>query len=144
MLQRKEEAAKQAAWGKAGVIIEDLKVALADAQQQLRKERAARDQLEEDMKQSFMRSVCAINLEVRLLPTTERCIELGDAKLRACLHALGMGVVKVAACCSMAISIVHKLPPAFLHGSMLHSTTVSTSLQGCFGQAGLFPEGRRE
>ncbi|DBB17337.1 TPA: hypothetical protein ACH3X3_014380 [Trebouxia sp. C0006] len=63
VLQRKEEAAKQAAWGQAGVIIEDLKAALADAQQQLRKERAARDQLEEDMKQSFMRSVCAINLE---------------------------------------------------------------------------------
>ena len=90
VLQRKEEAAKQAAWGDAGVIIEDLKAALADAQQQLRKERAARDQLEEDMKQSFMRSVCAINLEVRLLPTTESCIELGDAKLRASLHALGM------------------------------------------------------
>lgn len=90
VLQRKEEAAKQAAWGEAGVIIEDLKAALADAQQQMRKERAARDQLEEDMKQSFMRSVCAINLEVRRLPTTESCVELGDAKLRASLHALGM------------------------------------------------------
>jgi len=88
VIQRKEEAAKQAAWGEAGVIIEDLKAALAGAQQQLRKERAARDQLEEDMKQSFMRSVCAINLEVRLLPTTEICVELGDAKLRASLHAL--------------------------------------------------------
>ena len=88
MIQRKEEAANQAAWGEAGVIIEDLKAALAGAQQQLRKERAARDQLEEDMKQSFMRSVCAINLEVRLLPTTEICVELGDAKLRASLHAL--------------------------------------------------------
>ncbi|KAL0028252.1 hypothetical protein WJX79_004424 [Trebouxia sp. C0005] len=63
VIQRKEEAAKQAAWGEAGMVIEDLKAALADAQQQLRKERAARDQLEEDMKQSFMRSVCAINLE---------------------------------------------------------------------------------
>ena len=89
MIQLKEEAAKQAAWGQAGMVIEDLKAALVDAQQQLRKERAARDQLEEDMKQSFMRSVCAINLEVRLLPTTESCIELGDAKLRASLHALG-------------------------------------------------------
>ena len=90
VVQRKEEAAKQAAWGEAGVIIEDLKAALTDAQQQLRKERVARDQLEEDMKQSFMRSVCAINLEVRLLLTTESCIELCDAKLRASLHALGM------------------------------------------------------
>ncbi|KAL0039906.1 hypothetical protein WJX77_011300 [Trebouxia sp. C0004] len=63
VIQRKEEVAKQAAWEEAGVIIEDLTAALSDAQQQLRKERAARDQLEEDMKQSFMRSVCAINLE---------------------------------------------------------------------------------
>lgn len=71
VIRRKEEAAKTAAWGEAGVIIQDLKGALADAQQQLRKERAARDQLEEDMKQSFMRSVCAINLEVRsTLPCT--------------------------------------------------------------------------
>lgn len=58
------QAAKQAAWAEAGVIIDDLKVALVDANKQLCKERAARDQLEEDMKQSFMRSVCAINLEV--------------------------------------------------------------------------------
>lgn len=58
------EAAKQAAWKEAGVVIGDLKAALTDANQQLCKERAARDQLEEDMKQSFMRSVCAINLEV--------------------------------------------------------------------------------
>lgn len=58
------EVAKQAAWAEAGIIIADLKAALTDANQQLCKERAARDQLEEDMKQSFMRSVCAINLEV--------------------------------------------------------------------------------
>ena len=58
------EAAKQAAWAEAGIVIGDLKAALTDANQQLCKERAARDQLEEDMKQSFMRSVCAINLEV--------------------------------------------------------------------------------
>ena len=56
VIQRKEEAAKQVAWGEAGLIIRDLKAALADAQQQLRKEQAARDQLEEDMKQSFMRN----------------------------------------------------------------------------------------
>ena len=67
VIRRKEEAAKQQAWGEAGLIINDLKAALADTQQQLREERAARDQLEEDMKQSFMRSVCAINLEVRLI-----------------------------------------------------------------------------
>lgn len=64
VISRKMEAAKQAAWGEAGLIIDDLQAALADAKQQLSKERAARDQLEEDMKQSFMRSVCAINLEV--------------------------------------------------------------------------------
>lgn len=64
VISRKMEAAKQAAWGEAGIIIDNLKAALADANQQLCKERAARDQLEEDMKQSFMRSVCAINLEV--------------------------------------------------------------------------------
>ena len=58
------EAAKQAAWGEAGLIIDGLKAALEDAILQLQRERAARDQLEEDMKQSFMRSVCAINLEV--------------------------------------------------------------------------------
>ena len=58
------EAAKQAAWAEAGTVIGDLRAALTDANQQLCKERAARDQLEEDMKQSFMRSVCAINLEV--------------------------------------------------------------------------------
>ncbi len=72
VIQRKEEAAKQAAWGEAGVIIEELKTALADAQQQLCKERTARDQLEEDMKQSFMRSVCAINLEVSFWPILEQ------------------------------------------------------------------------
>ena len=68
VIRRKEEAAKQHTWGEADLIINDLKAALADTQQQLRQERAARDQLEEDMKQSFMRSVFAINLEVRLQP----------------------------------------------------------------------------
>ena len=58
------EAAKQTAWAEAGIVIGDLKAALTDATEQLCKERAARDQLEEDMKKSFMRSVCAINLEV--------------------------------------------------------------------------------
>ena len=118
VLQRKEEAAKQAAWGQAGVIIEDLKAALADAQQQLRKERAARDQLEEDMKQSFMRSVCAINLEVRFLPTTESCIELSDAELRAKLacsgHMMQRGGV------SASGSLIQ-------HGS-IHSTQVPAKL----------------
>lgn len=64
VVNRKMEVAKQAAWAEAGIIIADLKAALTDANQQLCKERAGRDQLEEDMKQSFMRSVCAINLEV--------------------------------------------------------------------------------
>ena len=100
VIRRKEEAAKQQAWGEAGLIINDLKAALADTQQQLREElgalgafaaagkelpclvetggndevlKAVEDgkiyasvalQFEEDMKQSFMRSVCAINLEV--------------------------------------------------------------------------------
>lgn len=64
VVNRKMEVAKQAAWAEAGVVIADLKAALTDANQQLCKERAARDQVEEDMKQSFMRSVCAINLEV--------------------------------------------------------------------------------
>ena len=64
VISRKMEAAKQAAWGEAGLIIDDLQAALADVKQQLCNERAAHDQLEEDMKQSFMRSVCAINLEV--------------------------------------------------------------------------------
>ena len=64
VINRKMEAAKQAAWTEATLVIDDLKAAVTDANQQLCKERAARDQLEEDMKQSFMRSVCAINLEV--------------------------------------------------------------------------------
>ena len=63
-MNRKMQAAKEAAWAEAGLIIDDLKAALIGANQQLSQERAARDQLEEDMKQSFMRSVCAINLEV--------------------------------------------------------------------------------
>lgn len=64
VLNRKMQAAKEAARAEAGLIIDELKAALVGANQQLSQERAARDQLEEDMKQSFMRSVCAINLEV--------------------------------------------------------------------------------
>ncbi|KAL3133781.1 hypothetical protein ABBQ32_008261 [Trebouxia sp. C0010 RCD-2024] len=63
VLNRKMQAAKEAAWAEAGLVIHDLKAALVGANEQLSQERAARDQLEEDMKQSFMRSVCAINLE---------------------------------------------------------------------------------
>lgn len=64
MVQRKEEAAKQAAWADAGAIIADLKMTVASLQQQVRLEQAGKAQLEEDMKQAFMRGVCALNLEV--------------------------------------------------------------------------------
>lgn len=68
LVQRKEEAAKQAAWAEAGAIIADLKLTVAGLQQQLRQEQAGKAQLEEDMKQAFMRGVCALNLEVGNLP----------------------------------------------------------------------------
>lgn len=64
VVQRKEEAAKQATWAEAGAIIADLKLTVAGLQQQLRQEQAGKAQLEEDMKQAFMRGVCALNLEV--------------------------------------------------------------------------------
>lgn len=73
VIQRKEEAAKQAAWAEAGSIIADLKLSVASLQQQVRQEQAGKAQLEEDMKQAFMRGVCALNLEVcfwRFLPTS--------------------------------------------------------------------------
>ena len=113
VIQRKQEAASQAAWGEAGVIIEDLKAALADSQQQLRKERAARDQLEEDMKQSFMRSVCAINLEVRYLFNTDICCERWNSELKQAKPILlGTGMdceltvqaVQVSLCPSLVVS----------------------------------------
>ena len=66
IIQRKEEAARQAVWGEAGVIIAELKLTVEALRKQLGQEQVAKAQLEEDMKQAFMRGVCALNLEVRL------------------------------------------------------------------------------
>ena len=63
-IQRKEEAARQAVWGEAGAIIAELKLTVEALRKQLGQEQVARAQLEEDMKQAFMRGVCALNLEV--------------------------------------------------------------------------------
>ena len=64
-IKRNQGFGRQEAWQEANVVIAQLQKQLADSKQDLRMANLARDQLEEDMKQAFMRGVCALNIEVR-------------------------------------------------------------------------------
>jgi hypothetical protein len=64
--KRQQELGRQAAWHEADIVIQQLQQQVADSQQALKLANLARNKLEEDMKQAFMRGVCALNIEVRI------------------------------------------------------------------------------
>jgi len=57
--------ARDAVWAEANVTIDDLKAQLAATRSAERQQAEAHERAEEDMRRSFMRSVCTLNIEVR-------------------------------------------------------------------------------
>ena len=59
------EAGERVAWAAANAIIADVQGRLEAAQAEVREVAAAKQHMEQAMKRSFMRGVCALNLEVQ-------------------------------------------------------------------------------
>ena len=57
--------ARDAVWAEANVTIDGLKAQLAATQSAERQQAEAHERAEEDMRRSFMRSICTLNIEVR-------------------------------------------------------------------------------
>ena len=58
------EAGERAAWAAANAIIAEVQAQLEASQAEVREVNAAKHRMEQAMKRSFMRGVCALNLEV--------------------------------------------------------------------------------